>query len=545
MRDPATFGTLTETFTRTVARFGAHDAYMVPPMAGRPYHPDGRSWTWNEAHAEVERRKRWYAAAGYGAGHRIAYLFDQRPEFVFHHLAANALGISVVPLNPDHRPDELSYVLGHSRATLVLGIESRLADLREAIRPLQGPPQLHAFDDLSIPAPEPQRPRDDVPLGPASEAGILYTSGTTGRPKGCVLTNEYFHTFGMSLVNRGGLLELREGVERLYNPLPLHHANAFAISLPATLITGNCFVFPDRFHASTWWDDIATCRITATQFQGVIPNILLKLAPHPRERDHLVRWALCAGIEPNGHALFEERFGFPLVEMWAMSETGRLIAAHDEPRMIDTRAFGRNYPGFDGRIVDADDNEVPNGTPGQFVVRNSEAEPRRGFCNGYLDNPEATEEVWRGEWFHTGDVATRGDDGMFFFVERANNIIRRSGENIAAAEVEACIVAHPGVRQTAVIAVRDELREEELMACIVVRETHVGDETLARDVVAHCLERLAAFKAPGWVMFLDSLPTTSSQKVRKVQLFPVGTDPRNEPGALDLRDLKGRTKVSR
>ena len=545
MKDRTAFGTLYETLQQTVARFGERPAYAVPPMAGRSYHPDGVTFTWSQTATEVEKRRRWYAQAGYGAGHRVAMLFEQRPEFVFHHFALNALGASVVPLSPDHRPDEIAYVLAHSGATLALAVPSRIDDLRQALRMVASPPGLAVFDDLTDPPPQPRAARRDEPPGLQTEAVVLYTSGTTGRPKGCLLSNDYFHHFGSSFVRCGGPLALREGVERLYNPLPLHHANALSISLPALLRTGNCLVFPDRFHASTWWDDMIACAITAVQFQGVIPNILLKLAPDPRERRHTIRFALCAGIEPSRHAAFEERYGFPLIEMWAMSETGRIIAAHDEPRMIGKHAIGRAYPGFDARVIDAADREVPDGVPGEFVIRHSSEEPRRGFFAGYLDDEAATEEAWRGGWFHTGDVVTRGETGMFFFLERAKNIIRRAGENIAAAEVEACLVEHDSVKQVAVIAVPDEVREEEVLACVIVRDGAAPSDELARDLVRWCCERVATFKAPGWVIFVEHLPTTSSQKVHKIQLFPSGVDPRTHPGARDLRELKNRPKAVR
>ena len=540
----ATFGTLYETLGHTVARFADRPAYAVPALAGRAYHPGGISYTWAQTAAEVEARRRAYEHAGYGPGHRVAILFEQRPEFVFHHFALNALGVSVVPLTPDHRREEIAYVLGHCGATLALAIPERLDDVRAAAATLAHPPPVRPFDDLGA-IPKASSAWREAELGPHSEAAILYTSGTTGRPKGCLLTNDYFHHFGYSFVRCGGPLTLREGVERLYNPLPLHHANALSISLPALLMTGNCLVFPDRFHAGTWWEDMIACGITAVQFQGVIPNILLKLAPDPRERAHAIRFALCAGIEPGWHAAFEERYGFPLVEMWAMSETGRIIAAHDEPRMIETRAIGRQYPGFDARIADAQDREVPHGSAGQFLIRNSAADPRGGFFAGYLDDAAATEEAWRGGWFHTGDIMKRDAEGMFFYIERAKNIIRRAGENIAAAEVEACLVAHDGVKQAAVIAVSDDIREEEVMACIVPRDPAAAGEDLARDLVRWCSERMAAFKAPGWILFFETLPTTSSQKVRKIQLFAPGADPRTEPGALDLRELKNRAKVKR
>ena len=545
MRDPLAVGTLYGTLQQTVARFGERPAYAVPPMANRPYHPAGITFTWAQTAAEVETRRRWYEQAGYGCGHRVAILFEQRPEFVFHHFALNALGVSVIPLSPDHQPEEIGYVLGHSGATLALAISSRMNDLREAARRLASPPALGVFDDLTAVAPPPRGARRDEPLGSETAAVVLYTSGTTGRPKGCLLTNDYFHQFGASFVTRGGLLTLREGVERLYNPLPLHHANALSISLPALLLTGNCLVFPDRFHASTWWDDMIACGITAVQFQGVIPNILLKLPRDPRERQHAIRFALCAGIEPSWHASFEQRYGFPLIEMWAMTETGRIVAAHQEPRMIETRAIGRAYPGFEARVVDAQDRDVPDGVPGQFLIRNSAEAPRRGFFAGYLDDEAATEEAWRGGWFHTGDIVTRGETGMFFFVERAKNIIRRAGENIAAAEVEACLVAHEGVKQAAVIAVPDELREEEVMACVVTHDPGCANDALASELVRWCCDRLASFKAPGWLIFVDRLPTTGSQKVHKIQLFPPGTDPRTQPGARDLRELKSRAKAAR
>ena len=399
--------------------------------------------------------------------------------------------------------------------------------------------QLASFDDPLPTFPEARSapPIERRPDG-ATEAALLYTSGTTGRPKGCLLSNEYFHTYGQWYVERGGLLAMREGRERMYNPLPLHHANCLSISAPAMLLTGGCLVFPDRFHASTWWRDIVQCKVTAVHFQGIIPNVLLKLPPCDDERRHEVRFALCAGVEPSQHEPFEKRFGFPLVEMWAMTETGRLITDNVEPRKIHTRSFGRPAPGLQARVVDEHDNEGPPGTPGELVIRHSEAAPRKGFFSGYLKNPEATASAWRGGWFRTGDVAVRDDDGTFYFVDRAKHIIRRSGENIAAAEVEACLVAHDKVRQAAVFPVPDELRDEEVMACIVTKVPGEAGEALAHELLRWCLERIAYFKAPAWLRFIDVMPTNTSQKVQKSKLFEPGIDPRTQPGVIDLRALK-------
>jgi crotonobetaine/carnitine-CoA ligase len=225
-----------------------------------------------------------------------------------------------------------------------------------------------------------------------------------------------------------------------------------------------------------------------------------------------------------------------------MTETGRVFADHEEPRQVATRAFGRPRREFEGRVVDAADREVSRGTEGELVVRCAGADPRRGFFSGYLKNEAATEEAWRGGWFHTGDLVRQAEDGMFYFVDRMKNIIRRSGENIAAAEVEAVLAAHEAVAQVAVLAVPDELREEEVMACVVPMPGVVGDAALAGRLVDWCLDKLAYFKAPGWVLFLDRLPTTGTQKVQKTHIFPRGEDPRARAGCIDLRERKKKRR---
>lgn len=541
------YGTLYESLQRAAGRYGDRPAYAVPPMAGRAYHPGGWEITWAETLAGVEEKRRIYAQAGFARGHRVAMLFDQRPEFFFHYYALNALGVSVVPVNPDCRRDEIRYVVEHSEASLAVAIDSRLEDMSTVTREIGGLETV-SFERFPDSLPRPLRPAPGGTPDAGTEAALLYTSGTTGQPKGCILSNEYFHTFGACYLSLGGRLALREGEERLYNPLPLHHANCLSISTPGMLLSGGCLIFPDRFHASTWWQDLAATRATAVQFQGIIPNILLKLPPCPEERRHTVRFALCAGVEPSQHEVFEKRFGFPVVEMWAMTETGRLISDNHEPRSIHTRAFGRPNAWVEARAVDEQGRDVPADVHGELVIRHSAATPRKGFFSGYLKNPEATEDAWRDGWFHTGDAVVRDESGLFHFVDRKKNIIRRSGENIAAAEVEACLTAHEKVRQVAVIAAPDEVREEEVMACVIPKRP--GDaadpatrEALARELFDWCFGRMAYFKAPGWVLFVDSLPTGTSAKVQKIHIFPAGTDPRRQPGVIDLRPMKKQSKA--
>jgi crotonobetaine/carnitine-CoA ligase len=267
--------------------------------------------------------------------------------------------------------------------------------------------------------------------------------------------------------------------------------------------------------------------------------MLLNQPPSEDDRNHSVRLGIGAGIEPGLHAPFEARFGFPLVEIWGMTEFVRVLGDNHHPRQVGTRAFGKAVPGIDVRVVDEADRDVSDGTPGEMLVRHSAETPRRAAFSGYLKNDQETARAWRGGWFHTGDTVWRGPDGMHHFVDRKKNIIRRAGENIAAAEIEALLLTHPDVAQAAVLAVKDEVREEEVLACLVTR-SGARDRATAEAIFAYCNERLAYYKAPGWIWFTSELPTTGTQKIQKHVMFPGLSDPRDAPGMLDLRAMKRR-----
>jgi crotonobetaine/carnitine-CoA ligase len=536
--DPAT---VFAAFLATAA--GAPDLpfLCVPPDEGRAYHPRGVEYTYGEARLAVLDLQARYRAAGFGHGHRAALLLGNRPEFFFHYLALNGLGCSVVPVNPDYRQDELRYQMDHSGADLAVAARPH-RDAMEAVASGRAKPLPVVDPDamptrLPVPGPAP-RPG---PPGLATECGLLYTSGTTGRPKGCVLSNLYYLNAGAWYRDLGGRLTLERGAERILNPLPLFHMNCQAVTATCVILTANCLVLPERFSPARWWADVVASGATAIHYLGVMPPLLLNRPPVPAERAHRVRFGLGAGVEPELHAAFEARFGFPLVEVWGMTETGRIFADNHEPRAVTTRAFGRApLRELEARVVDAEGREVPRGREGELLVRCAGRDPRHGFFSGYLADPGATEEAWREGWFHTGDVVRQLPDGMLVFVDRKKNIIRRAGENIAAAEVEAVLQAHPAVAQVAVVAVRDEVREEEVMACVVPMPEAAGDRPLAEALHAWVRERLAYYKAPGWVVFLPALPTTGTQKVQKTRIFPSGEDPRQDPRAVDLRARKRR-----
>jgi crotonobetaine/carnitine-CoA ligase len=531
--------TVYDVFAATAAAAPDNPFLCAPPAPTRPYHPDGVEYTYAQVMAEVDRLRTAYREAGYGHGHRVALLLENRPEFFFHYLALNALGCGIVPINPDYRHDEMLYQMEHSEADLAVVIAARVADLEAVARErAQALPVVdaHAWPSR-LPMPR-VAPRSGLP-GLETECSLLYTSGTTGRPKGCVLTNFYYLNSGAWYRDMGGLVVIERGRDRILNPLPLYHMNSQALTATCVMLTGTCLILPERFSPSRWWKDVVATRATIVHYLGVVPPMLLNQPPSPEERHHAVKFGIGAGVEPELHGAFEKRFGFPLIEAWGMTETGRVTMVNREPRMVHTRAFGKPFGGLEARVVDEHDAEVPRGTEGELLVRWGGPEgPRHGFFSAYLKDEAATAEAWRGGWFHTGDVVRQDADGMLFFVDRKKNIIRRSGENIAAAEVEAVIQAHRDIAQVAVLAVPDEVREEEVMACLVPMPGVAADAALAERVFEWCLERLAYYKAPGWILFLASLPTTGTQKVQKTRIFSRGEDPRREAGAIDLRERK-------
>lgn len=490
--------------------------------------------TYIAARSAIEQIVTRLTSAGFEPGHRVALALDNRPEFFLYFLALNRIGCSAVPINAGMSHEELRYVLGHADVAAVIAHESHLQHLQAAVP--AGVPLADASQMDGLPSPFGR------PTAALEEAALLYTSGTTGTPKGCILTQEYFQQIGRLYTTLGGYCAFRPGVERLITPLPVTHMNALACSLMAMLLTGGCLIQLDRFHPSSWWRAVRESRATCFHYLGVMPAMLLSAPPQiDDDLSDVLRFGFGAGVDPRHHAAFETRFGVPLIEAWAMTETGGAawITANQEPRHVGQRCFGRAPQGLEWRVVTESGSDAA-GEPGELWVRRAGLHPRGSFFSGYYKDEAATAVAWADGWFHTGDIVRVDAEGSFFFVDRLKNVIRRSGENIAAVEIESALLQHPAVQGCAATAVPDEIRGEEVFVFVVPHAGIGRSLVTAQQLQTHCLELLTYFKAPGWIAFVDQLPQTASQKLARGEVKRLAVRSMEDGRIFDLRAGKKR-----
>jgi acyl-CoA synthetase (AMP-forming)/AMP-acid ligase II len=511
----------------------------IPEHKHRAYFPDGVELLYGEIAQQVYLLRSKYLEAGFGHGHRACLMLENRPDFLVHWLALNSMGVSIVPINSAYRAAEIEYVIAHSEPSLIVALRN-LPELKKAIDALgdEIPLLLVSDDKLAVDVSRIPTAKQAPPLAGApgrdTEAALLYTSGTSARPKGCILTNEYIVSAGRWYASRGGEATFQYGLERLYSPLPLFHMAGLTLTTMAMILTGGCLILPERFNAKFAWRDIVSCRATILHYLGTTVAALLAQPQTPIEARHMLRFSMGVGANEEIRSRAHNRFGIPFVEGWGMTETGRSPFNTLEPRHLETNTIGHSEPGFEMTVRDSQDNEVAPGSLGELCVRHSLEHPRKGFFSGYFKDESATEHSWRNGWFHTGDSVWKHEDGAFVFVDRIKNLIRRAGENVSAAEVESILNGCSLVMQAAVVAVKDPIREEEVAAFIVATPGTAPSRDSAEQIFHFCAGRMAYFKLPAWIAFVEKLPLTSTNKLQKFALLGASNDPLRHPGFIAL-----------
>jgi long-chain acyl-CoA synthetase len=474
---------------------------------------DGREFTYREFDAAADRTARLLAARGVGKGDRVSLLLPNSAEYVVAYFACFKLGALAGPVNSLLKPEEIAYVVGDSEARLLLvdtEFLPRVEGLREQVKSLE---QILVFDDwdaaTAAHAGDADGARHDAPLTRDDEAIIIYTSGTTGKPKGCLLTH------GNLLANARQITEwlgFGEG-DRLLTVMPLFHMNAVSVTTASALYAGGSTVVSPRFSASRFWRIVSDYHVTSFGSVATMLSMLLATYPEgvPADCDHTrLRFAMCGSAPVPAEVMrrFEETFGCLVVEGYGLSESTCRSTFNPPDARRRPGSCGQAI-GNEMRVVDEEDRELPDGEPGEIVLRGE------NVFKGYYKNDEATRRAFRNGWFHTGDVGYRDADGFFYIVDRKSDMIIRGGENIYPREIDEVLYSHPSVSEAAAFGVPDDLYGEEVAAFVVLKQ---GAEASAEDILAHCRAHLADFKCPKTVRFAASLPKGPTGKVLKREL---------------------------
>ena len=468
------------------------------------------------SYAEMADRARRAASLlrrlGVDRGDTLHVHLTNRPEFYDVWFGSALIGAVMAPTNPLLTADELAYVLTRTRCKVSITQPELVATVRAAnggvhellVTGSSGPSNTSTPLEREIESSEGRLAA--AKIDPHDVAAVLYTSGTTSRPKGVLVTHaNYLHT-GTVVAQH---LRIRPD-DRMLISLPLFHANAQYYSTMSAVVTGSSIVVMDRFSASRWAEVAAGSRATLASLFAAPIRMLLAQPERAVEKQNALRAVIFSqNLMQDQLADFERRFGAPLLQLYGMTETiapPALNPLYGERRNL---SIGLPTLGARLRIVDDDGREVPRGQVGELLVA---GEPGSTLMAGYLDDEVATREAIVEGWLHTGDNVREDADGYLHFVDRAKDMIKRAGENVAASEVESAVSAHPAVFESAAIGIPDAMRDEAIKVYVVLAD---GAHVSAGELTAWCSDRLARFKVPNEIEFVDSLPRTSVGKVQK------------------------------
>ncbi|MEU3714152.1 AMP-binding protein [Streptomyces catenulae] len=464
--------------------------------------------SYGEMDRRAERMADLLVSRGIGPGSRFHVHLTNRPEFFDAWFGAAKAGAVMVPTNPLSTADELSYVLSHAECRLSLTQPELLTTAQVAAIDSPCCEQLLVTGSESLEralATAPARPARVVD-DPAAPLGVLYTSGTTSRPKGVVVPHAAYLHSGEVVARQ---LRLRQEDRQLI-VLPLFHGNAQYYSSMSALVTGASIALAPRFSASRWSEQAVRLGATVASLFAAPIRMILAQRPSAYDTAHRLRSVLFAqNVTDAQLAEFEERFGVPLLQLYGMTETVAPPLMNPLHGRRRNQSMGRPVPGARLRIVDERLRDVVRGQSGELLVGGV---PGRTLMAGYLGDPEATAEALGGGWLRTGDHVRVDGDGFVHFVDRGKDVIKRAGENVSSSEIERVVNAHPAVFESAVVGVPDPIRDETVKVFVVLNGQHPFSEG---ELIEWCAARLAPFKVPGCVAVVEGLPRTSVGKIRK------------------------------
>ena len=457
-----------------------------------------------------------FASIGVGVGTHVGVMLPTTRAWPVTWLALSRLGAVTVPINYNYTPRELAYMLDDSDASHLVIHRDYLAVLEsiEGGAPLERgnvvvvggaagyPHHLERMMDAGRHAPAAKVDRDSL-------MNIQYTSGTTGPPKGAMLTHRYWLTFA-----RNGAAQFQDRLERILVSQPYYYVDGQWLTL-VTLCQGATAYIARRMSSSRFLDWLHAWRINYCNF----PEVVAKQPESPDDRmDHLIALS-CYSHRKENYAMYERRFGGRARQGFSMTELGCAIYVPLEAHaMTGTGTVGVPVAFREAMVADAAGSRVAPGEYGELCVRGA------GIFEGYWRKPEATAAAFRGDWFRTGDVACEDEAGWFFYLGRMKDMVRRSSENVSAVEVERVLRGVDHVLEAAVVPVPDELRGEEVKAYLKLDGSAAPDDVLLSRLFECCAKNLAPFKIPRYVEFVEEFPRTPSLKIRKSELLSAKGD---------------------
>ncbi|MBF6134739.1 AMP-binding protein [Nocardia otitidiscaviarum] len=479
---------------------------------------------YGEVDEMANRVARGLISVGVGPGDHVAVMLPNCPEFLYVIFALARLRAVAVPVNTAHRGEMLRHVLADSDAVLLIAdgdyverlipLAHKVPGLRTVIVGPGADGEPERVGDLGVPVLPWSTLLDHGADAPRLAVAfhdlqaIMFTSGTTGPSKGAMCSHALALTCAydsLNYLNRWG--------KSIYCPLPLFHAAGLWDGVLAALLCGGSIAIVDRFHASTFWDDVRRFDAAVVMSVFSMIPILLKQPPSPRDKDHPLEMFYMgkSSLDEPLH----KRFGVRSVETYTSTEAG--IATGSPYGQWRVGSCGTVHERrFHAAVVDEYDREVGPGEPGELVLR-----PKQPYVitTGYHKAPDATARCFRNLWFHTGDRVWRDEDGYFFFLDRMTDSIRRRGESISAFDLECEVNMHPAVLESAAIGVPSELEEEDVKLAVVVRP---GARLDVEELVEFCQRQLPGYMVPRYIEFVDALPRTPTDKVAKYRLREQG-----------------------
>jgi long-chain acyl-CoA synthetase len=482
---------------------------------------DGRKLSYAEFMIAVNRTALMLAARGVGKGDVVGLLMPNSAEYIIAYFACWNLGAIAGPINSLLKAQEISYVISDSETKTLLVHSDFLPTIESIKKELPGLRVVITFDDEAAATKDfneasnaarstnSSLPGINSDIDHDSEAIIIYTSGTTGKPKGCLLTHGNLIANARQISQWLGFTQ----DDRLLTIMPLFHMNAVSVTTMSALYAGGSTVVSPKFSASRFWQIISDYQITS--FGSVATMLSMLLTTHPNgvpkglQTDQL-RFAMCGSAPVPAEVMkrFEETFNCLVIEGYGLSESTCRSTFNPPDERRRPGSCGKPI-GNEMRVVDEEDRELANGELGEIVLRGE------NILKGYYRNPEATATAFRNDWFHTGDVGYRDDEGYFYIVDRKSDMIIRGGENIYPREIDEVLYQHPAVASAATIGVPDQLYGEEVAAFIVLKE---GTEATEEDFIAFCRARLADYKCPKTVRLVKEIPKGPTGKLLKREL---------------------------